>query len=177
MAVRTHYDRDYDIAVLAAIVILQAAIDDLQDDVDDLTTNLAVVDAIVDAIIEDTEAIREVTDSEAILTEIGGTLTTDGTEQNLYINNSPAGIFEPLWVNIDFTNHTGGETVVIRTYHRNVGAGAWIRDDANTYAGIPTDLLLWIELHPTRFGVRVTIEKTVGTDRDYIWEAFYKEAP
>ena len=170
MAVRTHYDIDYDVAVLAAIVILQAAVDDLDADV-------VLLQADVDALQVDVDAIREVTDAEAILTETGGTLTTDATEQNLYIANAPAGIFEPLWVNIDFTNHTAGETVVLRTYHRNVGAGAWIRDDTKTFAGIPTNLLVWIELHPTRFGVRVTIEKTVGTNRAYIWEAFYKEAP
>lgn len=29
------------------------------------------------------------------LTETGGTLTTDGTEQNMYINNAPAGVYSP----------------------------------------------------------------------------------
>lgn len=138
---------------------------------------IVIIDALCDAILEDTVAIREVTDAEPILTETGGTLTTDGTEQNVYIANSPAGIFEPTWFNIDFTNHTAGETVVLRTYHRNVTGGGWLRDDANTYTGVPTAPLIWIQLHPTRFGVRATIEKTVGTNRAYIWEVFYEETP
>ena len=142
-----------------------------------LMAAIAVIDGLADAILEDTIAIREVTDAEAVLTETGGTITTDGTEQNIYINNSPAGVFEPRWLNINFANQTVTETVVLRTYYRNVSGGGWVRDDIATYVGVPADLLKWVELHPTRFGVRVTIEKTAGTNRAYVWEVFYEEAP
>jgi len=135
------------------------------------------LEASVQDVQADVDAIREVTDSEAILTETGGTITTDGTEQDVYIANAPAGVYEPRWFNINFTNHTATETVILRSYHRNIGGGAWVRDDNNTYVGVPTDLLIWIELHPSRFGCRVTIEKTAGTNRAYVWEVFYEEAP
>ena len=64
---------------------------------------IAIMQLDVDEILEDTDAIREVTDAEPILEETGGTLTTDGTEQNIYINNAPAGIYKPTWFNINFT--------------------------------------------------------------------------
>lgn len=140
----------------------------------ELLANIAVIQADVDLLQVDVDAIREVTDAEPVLEETGGTLTTDGTEQNVYINNAPAGIYNLLWLNINFSNQTVTETVVIRTYYRNVSGGAWVGDDSDTIAAIPSDLLIWIALKPTRFGVRVTIEKTAGTNRAYVWEVFYE---
>ena len=122
-------------------------------------------------------AIREITDVTPVLTETGGTLTTDGTEQNVYINNAPAGVYRPICVKIDFTNHTATETVVLRTYYRIAEGGGWLQDDGVTYIGVPTVALINVELLPTRFGIRVTLEKTAGTNRDYLWEAFYEETP
>ena len=51
-----------------------------------LEATLEVVDTVVDT-------IKVKTDGMGILTETGGTLTTDGTEQNLYINDAPAGVY------------------------------------------------------------------------------------
>ena len=108
------------------------------------------------------------------LTETGGTVTTDGTEQNLYINNAPAGVYSPKIVQIDFTNHTATETVIIREYYRIASGGALIQIDEETFAGVQDPLLKNVELEENRYGTRVTIEKTVGTNRDYDYEAVYK---
>jgi len=151
----------------------------LQNPYDDtaLLASIAIIDAIVDAILEDTDAIRETTDAEPVLEETGGTLTTDGTEQDLYINTAPAGIFRPVCVKIDFTNHTAGETVVLRTYYRIAPGGALIEQDAVTYAGVQDPLLINIDLEPNRYGISVTIEKTIGTNRAYDWESLYEVHP
>jgi len=142
-----------------------------------ILADIAAVQTTVDGIEIDVNAIRAITDAEPILEETGGTITTDGTEQNVYINNAPAGIYEPTWFNINFTNHTAAETVVIRTYYRTETGGAWVRDDNDTIAGVPANLLIWVALKPTRFGIRVTIEKTAGTNRAYRWEVFYEVHP
>ena len=139
----------------------------LQDSVDDLDADVVLLQ-------EDVDAIAILVEAEAILEEAGGTLTTDGTEQNVYINNAPAGVYKPLWFNINFTNHTVTETVVIRTYYRNVAGGGWVRDDSESVVGVPVNLLLSVLLKPTRYGVRVTMEKTAGTNRAYVWEVFYE---
>ena len=149
-----------DTALVASIVTLQAAVDALDADVVLLQADVDAIEALVSA--------------EAILEETGGTLTTDGTEQDVYINNAPGGVYEPRSFNLNFTNHTGTETVRIRVYYRTVDGGGWVRDDQQSFAGVPVNLLISVELKPNRFGTRVTVEKTAGTNRDYVWEAFYE---
>jgi len=168
MAVRTHYDIDYDAAVLAVIVILQAAIDDLQADVDDLTTNLAIVDALVDA-------IKAVTEAEGVLEETGGTITSVlGSEITVYRNNTPAGVFSPKIVRISMGNQTATETVTIKEYYRNVDGGGLELYDWKTYIGAVTAEGINVRLEPNRFGVEVTLLLDAGTPRDYRWEGLYE---
>lgn len=139
---------------------------------------IAIIDAICDAILEDTIAIREVTDAEAILTETSGQITTDATEQTIYIANAPAGVFRPICVKIDFTNQTATETVDIKTYYKIAVGGAFVLQDLVTYAGVTSPELINIDLEPNRYGVWVSIQNTaIGTHRTYDWEVFYEEAP
>lgn len=109
-----------------------------------------------------------------VLTETGGTVTTDGAEQDVYINNAPAGVFSPKKVKIDFTNQTAAETVIIRYSERFRAGGGWILIEALTFAGVQTEPGKYVELEPNRFGVRVTMERTAGGAIDYDWEALYK---
>jgi len=107
------------------------------------------------------------------LTETGGTLTTDGTEQDVYINNAPAGLYTPKIVLIDFTNHTAGETVVVKSYYRIKSGGGWIENTLDTYAGLQSPELIHLALKDTRYGIKVTAEKTAGGNQDYDWEVVY----
>jgi len=126
-----------------------------------IITNLATVSAVTNAL--------------PTLTETGGTVTTDGTEQNVYIDDVPLGVFRPVCVKIDFTNHTAGETVIVREYYRiKAGIADPILQDEVTYAGVPANPLITIDLTPNRYGARVTIEKTAGANRAYDWGAFYE---
>jgi len=109
-----------------------------------------------------------------ILTETGGTITTDGTEQDLYINNAPFGVFDPKTLLIDFANQTAAETVVITEYYRIKSGGDWIKLDNNTYVAVQDPFLKSVTLHPNRFGIKVTIEKTGGANQAYDYEVFYK---
>ena len=146
---------------------LMAAIAVIDDEIADLDADVVLLQADVDA-------IATLVEAEAILEETGGTLTTDGTEQNVYINNAPAGVYEPRRLVIDFANQTVTETVRILTYYRIAPAGPWVIDDRETIVGVPVNAGISIELSPTRYGVRVTMEKTVGTNRAYDWEVFYE---
>ncbi len=149
-----------DTALLAILVIIDALIDGLIIDV-------AVLQAAVDA-------IATLVEAEAILEETGGELTTDGTEQNVYINNAPAGVYEPRRLIIDFANQTVTETVRILVYYRIAPLGPWVIDDRETIVGVPVNAGISIDLKPTRYGVRVTMEKTAGTNRAYDWQVFYE---
>jgi hypothetical protein len=102
--------------------------------------------------------------------ETGGTLTADGTEQTLYINNAPAAIFEPLIVNVDCTNMQAGDVIVLRAYYRITAGGNLRLKDEVTLNGAQDPALRNIVLEPNRYGVQATLEQTAGTNRNYDWE-------
>jgi len=112
-----------------------------------------------------------------VTTETGGTLTTDGTEQTVYTNATPAGVFEPLSLLINCTNLALGETIVIRTFAQINPAGALIPEDEQTFAG-PCDAryrLKEIVLKPNRFGYEVTLEQTGGAvGVNYDWSVIVR---
>ena len=127
---------------------------------DDLITNVRVILAAANAI--------------AVLEETGGTILTDGTEQTVYVNETPAGVFRPMCVKIDCTNQSAIDTIVLRTYYRIEPAGAYVLQDTLTFAGVVSPELINIELEPNRYGIHVTIEQTVSTQVEFPWEVCYK---
>lgn len=126
------------------------------------------------------EQIFEIVGSILRLTETGGTLTTDGTEQNLYISETPLGVYKPIKVQIDFTNQTGLETTIARVYYRiSPPPGGWVKKDERTFeggmdAGMDEYNLVNIELEPNRFGIKVTLERTAGGAQAYPWTVFFE---
>jgi hypothetical protein len=106
--------------------------------------------------------------------ETGGTLLATGAEDTVYINNTPAGIFEPLIVNIDCTNMAAGDVTVLRVYYRIAAGGNLIKKDELTLAGAQDPDLKNIILEPNRYGVRVSLQQTAGVNRNYPWEAITK---
>ena len=157
---------------------------DIEEQLDDIEERLVLIDA--DLVIIDNEvgqvhtvvnAIQAMTDSLPILTETGGTLTTDGTAQTIYINNAPDGVYKPICIMIDFANQTATETTVVRELYRIITGGALSVHDEYEFTGVVNDPIVKIDLSPNRFGIQVTIEKTVGTNRDYDWAVFYEATP
>ena len=134
--------------------------------------------AVLDDILADTTTliadVADLADSILELTETGDTITTDGTEQDLYINNAPAGLYQPLIILVDFTNHTAGETIEIKEYYRIILGGALRLFRTTIYAGAVVPPLISQELLANRFGIQVTIELTAGANRDYDWQVIYK---
>ncbi len=146
--------------ILAALVVIDNEIEALQADVDALQNDVAAIAVLVEA--------------EAILEETGGELTTDGTLQTVYINNAPAGNYEPKTLIIDFANQTVTETVRILVNYRIAPAGPWVIDDREPIVGVPVNAGIRIELHEARYGIWITMEKTVGTNQAYDWQVFYE---
>jgi len=149
--------------------------------VDSNAVDIAGVKAVVDALVVslaaaqvDITAIRAITDALSVLTESGGTLTTDGNIQTVYVNETPAGIFRPVCVQIDFTAHTAGETVVIRTSYRIKSGGDYVEEVETPYAGLQDPLLIPVPLRANRYGIKVTMQKTGGENRAYDWGVVYE---
>ena len=135
-----------------------------------------VIDTNADLVIVDTnvDAIKAKTDAMAVLENAGGTITTDGTEQGVFFIDTPAGVFKSINLEIDFTNQTAAETVVIRTSYRMLAGGLLILQDTLTFAGVVSPEKVTIDLDPNRFGILVTMQRTAGNIKTYDWEAFYE---
>jgi len=110
----------------------------------------------------------------ALLTtmETGDTLTTDGTVQNLYVNNAPSGVFKPLVLKLDTTNMIAGDAITVTVNERLSATGGFVKQEEKAFNGVQDPALKKIQLYPNRFGITVTIQRTAGVDRTYTWEVF-----
>ena len=109
------------------------------------------------------------------LTETGGTVTATGlgTEDNVYINDAPAGEYYPRKVVIDLSDLAGGEVATIRTRYRiKSGGTARLKGAPVIFNGVQAEPLKNVELEPNRFGIVVTIEATAAVEID--WEVHYE---
>lgn len=75
---------------------------------------------------------------------------------------------------VDLTNMVAGDTVVIKVYRKIKSGGNYILesdDSVNTYSGAQSIPLKEIAGCPVRYGYKVTIQQTAGTNRviDNIW--------
>lgn len=124
---------------------------------------------------ETMKATYDLADAILDLTETGDTLTADGSEQNVYISDSPSGVFEPRTLFIDVTNMAANDTITIREYYRLKSGGNYICVDGKDLADAQPAYNKGriIDLRPNRYGVKVTLEQTAGVNRDYDWEVFY----
>ena len=122
------------------------------------------------------QAIFDLVAAELVLNETGGIVTSTGpgTEDNIYINNAPAGEFHPMVVTIDMSDLAAGETATVRVRKRINAAGALeIIGPPVIFAGVQAEPLKDIELQPNRFGCSVTIEGTAAVI--YEWEIHLKD--
>lgn len=144
-------------------------------DLGPLTVIVTAIQALLTTVAANIVTILAVVLGLPTLSETGGTVTTDGTEQNVYINANPLGEFNPIAVTINCTAQTAGETIVLRLYYDNApgGAGLILADEV-TYVGAINPPMLIVELEPNRYGVAVTIEKTAGANRAYPWDVHYE---
>ncbi len=116
-----------------------------------------------------------------VLTETGGTLTATGGEDNVYINNAPAGVFKPQVVLIDLDAMTtaAGDVTAIKVYYRLKSAGGLQLYDYMTFTGDDGGLtdnkkVVAVTLLPNRFGLKVTLTQTAGVNKTYDWEVLYE---
>jgi len=112
------------------------------------------------------------------LQETGGTLVADGTEQNIYIANAPTAVIDPIILYMNLDNMQVGDAIAIKVYYRIASGGAWLLHDFQGFANANGELtngkvLISIDLSHTRYGIRVTLQQTAGTNRSYLWQVIY----
>ncbi len=148
------------------------------------TYGLSAIKTLIDTLTGyvDTEvaAIKAVTDAEETLTETGGTITGTNAQQDLYIANAPAGIMTPVGIFVDLDNMAADDTIEVRIKYR-IKAGGTMKD-YEYYEKVGVDggsadaeKGVYYALHPTRFGVEVTLVQTLATTsyKTFDWEVFY----
>lgn len=120
-------------------------------------------------IFNETNAILE-------LNETGGTLTSTGGVDTIYINNAPAGTFDPKAFILDCAAMEAGDTIIVRVYYR-ISAGGTLRliDEPVTFDGAQAVDLKVIHLLPNRFGLQITLEQTEGAADNFPWEILYAD--
>jgi len=123
----------------------------------------------------DLDLIRSASLAQLTLSSTGGTLTADGTEQTIYIENEPLGCWAPRIMLVDLDNMAAGDTIVLRVYYRISDGGDLQLLDAQSFTGIDGSLangakLVDIHLNENRHGFKMTLEQTAGTNRAFAWE-------
>ena len=110
---------------------------------------------------------------------VGGTLTADGTEQQLYVDNEPLGCARAMTLYVNCSNMQAGDTIELRNHARLVDGGNIEQFDYAVLTGLNGGLLngnllyAW-HLEPFRHGFGLTLHQIDGTNRDYEWELHVK---
>lgn len=112
-----------------------------------------------------------------VIQSTGGTFTATGAEQTLVMVAEPLGVWCPSLLILDLDNMAGGDTIVVKIYHRMYDGGALQLFKYHTWTGADGGLtngekLAQIELYPNRHGYQITLQQTAGVNRAYGWE-FY----
>jgi len=122
-----------------------------------------VVDALeeLNSRVSDLEMLRK-----QVLKE--GTITADGTEQ-VVIEITELMNIEGY---IDLSNLASGDTVIIRIYVKVKDGGDYEKHAEETYSGAQTLPLLFIQPRPAKYGLKITLQQTAGTYRNYDYQFF-----
>jgi hypothetical protein len=105
--------------------------------------------------------------------EATGTLSATGAED---IIKEIADTVNKLHCFADLTNMQAGDSVTVRQYMKIKSGGSYILYAEETYSGVQTLPMLYIVTKPARYGIKITLEQTAGTNRDYDWETFQEKA-
>ena len=101
-----------------------------------------------------------------------GTLTADGTEQIV----REATTLTKLHAYIDLTNMAAGDTTVVRQFMKIKAAGAYVKYAEETYTDAQSIPLLHVIMKPAKYGLKITLQQTAGTNRAYDWQTLKEEA-
>lgn len=131
--------------------------------------NLKAISAEALALLQD---IFNLVNAILVTSETGDTITTTAAEQDMYVNNTPAGVYKPLVLKINTTNMVAGDGIVIRVFERISPTGALELQAEKQFDGVQHEVLKKIPLYPNRHGVKTTIQRVAvtGVDKAYVWE-------
>ena len=101
-----------------------------------------------------------------------GTLTATGAEDDI----RESLVEGKLHAFIDLTAMMAGDIITIRQFMKIKVAGSYIKYADETFSGVQTPPMLYVVTKPSKHGIKITLEQTAGTNRDYDWETFIEKA-
>lgn len=107
------------------------------------------------------------------LEEAFGTITANGTEQTV---KEILNTVNKLHCFVDLTLMAAGDVLVVRQYMKIKAAGSPVKYAEETYSGAQTLPMLYIVTKPAKYGIKIALQQTGGTNRDYDWETFQEKA-
>jgi hypothetical protein len=116
--------------------------------------------------------IDRLANMDAFDTPIEGTLTADGTEQNLVLDEIPGNPPRFLDGYVDLSAMAEGDTVVIRQYVSLVTPVSYKKYAEETFSGPQALPLLYITTKTGRYGIKVTLQQTAGTFKTFPFQFF-----
>ena len=119
--------------------------------------------------------LDSIQDSSLDFTSARGTLTADGTEQSIYENASPSAEWVPENILVDLSNMEAGDITTIKAYLKVKSGGSYILMDTQTYSAVQSVQGIITLGTPNRYGFKITLQQSAGTNRDYDWERFNLE--
>lgn len=105
--------------------------------------------------------------------EATGTLTATGAVD---VVKEIADTVNKLHCFIDLSLMQAADTIKVAQEIKIKAAGSYAKYAEEEYSGVQDKPMLYVVTKPARHGIKVTLEQTAGTYRDYDWETFQEKA-
>jgi hypothetical protein len=111
---------------------------------------------------------------EAFDTPLEGSVTMDGTEVTVVQDEITGNPIRHLEGWIDLSPMQSGDTVVVRMYIKPTATGGYVKYAEETYSDAQTMPALHIVTLPAKYGIKLTMQQTAGTNRTFTYLFFRK---
>ena len=89
------------------------------------------------------------------------------TETTLYLDNAPTKILNGVSIKIDTSVIEAADTYDFKVYYRIASGGTLKASGKATKAGVQSEPIYIIALEPYRYGMKITAQRTGGTNRTF----------
>jgi hypothetical protein len=109
---------------------------------------------------------------EAFDDPIEGSITMDGSEQTVVLDEIAGNPQRFLEGYVDLSPMASGDTIVVRQYMKISATGDYVKYAEETYSNAQTIPLLYVTTKPGRYGIKITVQQTAGTYRTFTYQFF-----
>ena len=114
-----------------------------------------------------TNAIHDEVTEILDLTRTADNIAVTDTETTLYLDNAPSKILNGVSIKIDTSVIEAADTYDFKVYYRIASGGTLKASGKATKAGVQSEPIYIITLEPYRYGMKITAQRTGGTNRTF----------